>query len=84
MILEPVWNQIVEDTRNKDDADIAQSKENFMLCVKQFIAVHSTSSDHHEWLKILRTEKKPRDMDVQTFWYRIHDINKQIEWLPGS
>jgi hypothetical protein len=54
MILEPVWNQIVEDTRNNDDGDIAQAKENFMLCVKQFIAVHSTSSDRHEWLKILR------------------------------
>jgi hypothetical protein len=30
------------------------------------------------------TDKKPRDMNVQTFWYQIHDINKQIEWLPGS
>jgi hypothetical protein len=79
MILEPVWNQIVEETRNDNDADIAQSNKNFMLCVKQFIAVHSTSSDRHEWLKILRTVKKPRDMNVQTFWYRIRDINKQIE-----
>jgi hypothetical protein len=23
-------------------------------------------------------------MNVQTFWYQIRDINKQIEWLPGS
>jgi hypothetical protein len=84
MILEPVWDQIVEETRNDDDADIAQSTENFMLCVKQFIAVHSTSSDRHEWRKTLRTGKKPRDMNVQTFWYQIRDINKQIEWLPGS
>jgi hypothetical protein len=50
-ILEPVWNQIVEETRNDDDADIAQSNKNFMLCVKQFIAAHSTSSDRHEWLR---------------------------------
>jgi hypothetical protein len=84
MILEPVWDQIVEETRNNNDTDIAQSNENFMLCVKQFIAVHSTSSDRHEWLKILRTDKKPREMNVKTFWYPLRDINKQIEWLPGS
>jgi hypothetical protein len=45
MILEPVWDQIVEETRNDNDADIAQSTKTF--CVSnnslQFIPHHQTA-----------------------------------------
>jgi hypothetical protein len=84
MILEPVWNQLVEEARNNDEGGGAETENNFILRLKEFIAVHSTSADRHEWLKILRTDKKPRDMGVQAFWYRLRELNKQIEWLPGS
>jgi hypothetical protein len=83
MMLEPVWNHLMEDTRNDEAVDDAETEANFDLRLKEFISVHSTSSDRHEWLQSLRNEKKPREMGVQKFWYRLIDINKQIEWLPG-
>jgi hypothetical protein len=29
-------------------------------------------------------DKKPIDMAVQAFWYPLHELNKHIEWLPGT
>jgi hypothetical protein len=83
MMLEPVRNHLMEEARTDNDVDDAETEANFDLHLKEFIAVHSTSSDHHEWLQSLQTETKPREMGVQKFWYRLIDINKQIEWLPG-
>jgi hypothetical protein len=83
MMLEPVWNHLMEEARNDVTVDNAETEANFDLRLKDFIAVHSTSSDCHEWLQSLRTEKKTREMGTQNFWYRLIDINKQIEWLPG-
>jgi hypothetical protein len=83
MMLEPVWNYLIEEARNDDTVDHAETLVNFDLRLKDFIAVHATSSDRHEWLQSLRTEKKTREMGTQNFWYRLIEINKQIEWLPG-
>jgi hypothetical protein len=53
MMLEPVWNHLMEEASNNNDVDDAETEPNFDLHLKEFIAVHSTSSDCHEWLQAL-------------------------------
>jgi hypothetical protein len=56
----------------------------FEGCIRSFIASHSTAEDRHELVLQLRSPHKPREILVQSFYYRLHEVNGYVEWLPGN
>jgi hypothetical protein len=52
--------------------------------LKAFFACHSTEDDRHELVSFIRYASKPDDMKVQTFFYRLKELNDYVDWLPGS
>jgi hypothetical protein len=42
MMLEPVWNHLMEEAMNDNDIDDAETEAKFDLCLKEFISVHSS------------------------------------------
>ena len=77
-VLRAIWDNIIQDIPN--DA----TEEEFDLCLKDFIAAHVTAEDRHDLLSQLRMARKPRDVQVQTFFYRMREINEYIPWMPGN
>ena len=77
-VLRSIWDNLVEGAPN--DA----SELDFNGCLLDFIAVHVTAEDRHDLLTQLRSANKPRDMHVQTFYYRLRKINDYVVWMPGN
>jgi hypothetical protein len=44
---------------------------------------HSTEDDRHNLLESLRSSSKPDSMKVQTYFYRIKELNDYVVQLPG-
>ena len=77
-VLRSIWDNIVEGAPN--DA----TEQDFHGCLMDFIAVHVTAEDRHDLLSQLRSASKPRDLHVQTFYYRLREINDYVIWMPGN
>ena len=80
LVLRSVWDQIIADA----PAGAPETEATFAERAKEFIAVHATVEDRHDLIQQLRVVRKPRDMLVQAFWYRLREINAYVEWLPGN
>ena len=77
-VLQTVWNPIVE------PLPVHPDERDFNDSLRAFIAVHVTAEHRHDLLTQLRSASKPREMPVQTFYYRIRELNTYIIWMPGS
>lgn len=75
-VLRSMWNIIVQ--------DMDFTTENFDQALRTFIAGHSTPEDQHELLQQLRNPRKPRDVPVQNFSYRLRELNEYVTWMPGE
>jgi len=84
LVLHAVWDQIILDANKNDDFDNAETIVNFDHRLHEFIAAHVTDNDCHELLQQLRFAKKLRSLGIQTFWYRMRELNSYIPWLPGQ
>jgi hypothetical protein len=77
-----VRNQVVtEYTAAREDDD--ETLATFAQLLKTF-SCHSTDNDQHELVSFIRYASKPDDMKVQTFFYRLKELNDYVDWLPGS
>ena len=56
----------------------------FFNQVKAMIASFATEEDRRDLLNQLRDAQKPRDVTVQTMWYRMTEINNMVDYLPGT
>jgi hypothetical protein len=72
------------DTVLVDHPLAAQDVAIFQQAIKHFIAVHATDEDRHELLDYVCSVAKPRKMDVQTYYSCLHELNNQVNWLPGT
>jgi hypothetical protein len=50
---------------------IDETPEGFTQAILLFIASHGTPEDRHELVQQLRSPRKPRDIAVQAFYYRL-------------
>jgi hypothetical protein len=78
-----VWDQVVTEY-NKDHEDDSDSLVTFAKLLKVFIACQSTEDNQHELVSVMHYASKPEDMKVQTFFYRLKELNDYIDWLPGE
>ena len=76
--LRALWDTLTEGISHK------QSKENFDLSLRAFIAANATSDDRHELVQQLHTPSKPRALSVQAFYYRLVELNGYVGWMPGE
>jgi hypothetical protein len=72
------------DTVLVDHPSAAQDMASFQQAIWHFIAVHATDKDCHELLDYIRSIAKPQKMDVQTYYSHLHELNNQVNWLPGT
>jgi hypothetical protein len=77
--LRSMWDIIVANGGAALESELAFSQK-----LRDFIAAHSTAEDRHDLAQQLSTATKPRDVPVQAFFYRIHQLNGYIRWLPGD
>lgn len=56
----------------------------FIAVVKWLIASFATEDDRRDLLNQLRDAQKPRDVTVQSMWYRMIEVNNMVEYLPGQ
>ena len=79
IVLQGTWDNIID-----DDANQAETTNNFDARIRDFIAAHCAEEDRYEAVQELRKCRKPRTMIVQTFKYELQARNGYIEWLPGN
>jgi hypothetical protein len=77
-VLRTIWDIILQDEDHEETVD------GFEICIHAFLASHSTVEDRHELVTQLRSPHKPREILVQSFYYRSHEMNGYVEWLPGE
>ena len=77
--LKPVWNAAAENRTFPNP-----TMEEFDVSLRSFIASYITPEDRHELLRQLRNARKPHDITVQDFYYRLREINDYIIWMPGD
>ena len=73
------WDQLCVDFPLLDE-----KPESFRSLIKHFIEAHATDDDRHELLDSIRHAHKPRFMKTQAFYYRLRELNEQVEYLPGE
>jgi hypothetical protein len=77
-VLKTIWVTIIHDEHP------AETAEAFNQCLRTFIGSHSTEEDRHDLVTQLRAPRKPHaGISVQSFYYRLREVNGYIEWLPG-
>ena len=80
-VLLNVWKRIIANT----PADqVAETEEHFGNRIRDLVAAHASEDDRHDLVQQLRTARKPRDLPVQTFHYRLEELNQYVDWLPGE
>jgi hypothetical protein len=83
MALQSYWKQVITDY-NETHEDTITTLDNFNVVLQAFFAGHATEDDQHDLLESLCLAIKPEMMKVQTFFYRIKELNDYVEWLPGQ
>jgi hypothetical protein len=79
IVLATIWEQVRDDALNNDE-----TVANFDNRAKDLLAVHATSDDRYDLVQQLRAIRKPRELPVQAFWYKLKEFNSYIDWLPGT
>jgi hypothetical protein len=78
-VLQGIWDQVV------NDAHVAvETEDAFDGCAKNFIGLHSTEEDTHALLQQLRNATKPRQVGVQSYWYKMRELNGYVPWMLGN
>ena len=77
-VLQSIWDVIVEADNPAED------EEGFNATLSTFIASNCTAEDRHELAQQLRHPQKPRELSVQTFYYRMLELNSYMAWMPGT
>mmetsp|Transcript_24155 Transcript_24155/g.44923 ORF Transcript_24155/g.44923 Transcript_24155/m.44923 type:complete len:311 (+) Transcript_24155:28-960(+) len=75
--LTTIWDHIVENIEDK-------TPENFDAAMTDFIAAHASEDDRHDLVQQLTHPVKPMNVPVQTFYYRLLELNEYVHWLPGE
>jgi hypothetical protein len=75
--LQAYWKQVIMDY-NETHEDTITTIDDFNA------ALQATEDDCHDLLESLRSASKPEMMKVQTFFYRIKELNDYVEWLLGQ
>jgi hypothetical protein len=78
IVLRSIWDIIIHDDNPNETVN------DFDTTIRTFISSHATPEDRHELVQQLRSPRKPRDMLVQSFYYRLREINGYVTWLPGG
>jgi hypothetical protein len=52
---------------------------NFDARFREIIQVHSNQDDRYEVVQSLRAYRKPQELPVQSFWYKL----REFDWIPG-
>jgi hypothetical protein len=63
---------------------IDETANGFSQALLLFIASHGTPEDQHKLVQQLRSPRKPCDIPVQAFYYRLRELNSYVTWLPGN
>jgi hypothetical protein len=82
MALQSYWKQVVQEYDEVNEDSITTLNK-FNSVINNFFAGHSTEDNRHDLLESLCLAIKPETMKVQTFFYRIKELNDYVEWLPG-
>jgi hypothetical protein len=83
MLLQAYWKQVLADYDDTHE-DTITTIDDFNAALRAFFTGHATKDDRHDLLESLRSASKPNMMKVQTFFYRIKELNDYVDWLPGQ
>jgi hypothetical protein len=83
MPLQAYWKQVLMDY-DETHEDTITTIDDFNAALRAFFAGHATEDDRHDLLESLRSASKPKTMKVQTFFYRIKELNDYVDWLLGQ
>eukprot|EP00543_Licmophora_paradoxa_P002957 CAMPEP_0202451258 /NCGR_PEP_ID=MMETSP1360-20130828/9721_1 /ASSEMBLY_ACC=CAM_ASM_000848 /TAXON_ID=515479 /ORGANISM="Licmophora paradoxa, Strain CCMP2313" /LENGTH=187 /DNA_ID=CAMNT_0049069775 /DNA_START=84 /DNA_END=643 /DNA_ORIENTATION=+ len=73
------WEQVLADHPPED-----QTEASFDAALRNFVASDATEEDRYDLVQQLRSPKKPRNVAVQQFFYRLRELNGFVAWLPGT
>ena len=76
--LQSVWDNVMVDHPPPDNTPAS-----FDATFRHFLAVHSDDGAQNDLVKFLRNVKKPRSMQVYTFYYNLRRLNEYVPWLQG-
>lgn len=80
--LDSIWKSVLQDVLHTGRPQ--NTEEDFEYFLKAFVAVHTSPEDRYEALQQLRLYRKPPTLMVQSFYYRIREVNEMISWMPGT
>ena len=83
-VLRVTWDQVNQEADNNPDVDNTMTIENFDARLREFIAAHATAEDRYNLVQHLRACGKPRELPVQSFWYKLREFNSYVAWIPGT
>lgn len=83
-VLLSVWEQLNQEANNNPLVNNTQTVNHFDSRFREMIAVHATQEDRYDLVQALRACRKPRELPVQTFWYKLREFNSYIDWIPGN
>ena len=78
------WEQLNQEADNDPNVNNIATVNHFDSRLREMIAVHATSDNRYELVQSLRACRKPRDLPVQTFWYKLREFNSYVDWIPGN
>jgi hypothetical protein len=77
-VLRTIWEVLLQ------DEDHEETVNGFERCILAFLASHATIEDPYELVAQLRSPQKPREIKVQSFYYRLHEMNGYVSLPPGE
>jgi hypothetical protein len=77
-VLRIIWEVILQGEGHEETVN------GFERCILAFLASHATVEDRYELVAQLRSPQKPREIKVQSFYYRLREMNGYVRWLPGE
>jgi hypothetical protein len=78
-VLRTIWEVLLQD----EDHD-KETVNGFERCILAFLASHATVEDRYEIVAQLRSPQKPREIKVQSFYYRLCKMNGYVNSLLGE
>ena len=81
-ILRVLWDKLIQDLQGPD---YHEDEPTFDLVVRSFIALYATEEDRYDLVQLLRNPaQKPKQLSVQSFNYKLQELNEFVEWMPGQ
>jgi hypothetical protein len=72
------------DTVLVDHPLAVQDVATFQQAIWHLIVMHATDEDRHELLDYICSIAKLCKMDIQMYYSCLHELNRQVDWLPGT